>query len=101
MRIFFTTNGYRIVYCMLSVLFPVFCLSQNIDDVARVSSSYSGTVFEKATQKPIVGARIIITNTETDTKVATVSSGNEGVYYFSMQTFTNIKVQVTMSGFKK
>ncbi|TMI64756.1 MAG: carboxypeptidase regulatory-like domain-containing protein [Bacteroidetes bacterium] len=102
MRTIFTTNGYRIVCYLLLTPVPFFCLSQQTyDDVSRSSSSYSGTVFEKATQKPIVGARITITNTENDTKVATVSSGRDGIYYFSMQTFSNIKVQVTMSDFKK
>jgi hypothetical protein len=89
---------YSIFYFIPLLLIPVLSFSQ--DDVSS-SFTVSGKVYDKATEKPLMGALINITNTENGKKISGTLTVSDGSYNFTMQALSNIKVAVTMDGYKK
>lgn len=90
-------NSACCLFGAMLVILPVFCFSQ--DDASVISCS--GTVYENASQKPLNGAKIRVTNTEKNTRLADVTSNQRGGYSFILGSPVNIKIEVTLSGYKK
>ena len=77
------------------LLLPFFCFSQVRNE------SFSGYVYDNVTQKPLTGAKVAIINTERNVVIKNTTAGSDGSYFFDMLSMFNIKVTVTMDGYKK
>jgi hypothetical protein len=81
---------------ILLILLPDFCYSQSLSNPVICT----GFVYDKFSQKPLMGASITFTNTNINKNVGNTSSGTDGSFSFSMPSLFNFKVLVKLDGYK-